>query len=352
MKKKDVNKYPAALLINDVHLNKDNGELVKDIFQQAIKICKKRSISTIILGGDVFTNRSGQPLICLTVWLEILGMIADAHLMLVVIPGNHDKTDANSENSYLDVFRYHPNIRVVSKHEIIRYNGDLIIGLIPYFGDERWLEEFKELELKVGRADHHILITHMGVEGVRNNDGTEVMSVIKPKTFKNWDKVLVGHYHNASKVGDNIYYTGSAYQNDFGENVIDKGCTIIYSNADTKFVPFKFPKYIKEVLDVNDTESLRNIVEKYEGETYDNIRLVFRGKKVDAKKVNMAELNKLGFQTTFESTESVEAVELAESEEIISMDKKSIFKDFLKFCSENEIKGKYLQYGMKLMKTL
>lgn len=347
-------KYPVALLINDVHLNKDNGDLVKDIFQQAIKICKEKSISTIILGGDVFTNRSGQPLICLTIWLEILSMIADAHLMLVVIPGNHDKTDANSENSYLDVFRYHPNIRVVSKHEIIRYNGDLIIGLIPYFGDERWLEEFKELELKVGRADHHILITHMGVEGVRNNDGTEVVSVIKPKTFKNWDKVLVGHYHNASKVGDNIYYTGSAYQNDFGENIVDKGATIIYSDASLKFIPFDFPKHIKEVLYVTDTESLRNVIEKYSdgNEMYDNIRLVFRGKKVDLKKVDTAELQRLGFEVTFESTESVEAVELAECEEIISMDKKSIFKDFLKFCSENDIKGKHLQYGMKLMKTL
>ena len=89
-------KKVVALLINDVHLNKDNGSLVKDIFKQVVGICRKNSIEHIIVGGDVFTNRSGQPLDCLTNWDEILGFINKKKLQIHLIPGNHDKTDKDN----------------------------------------------------------------------------------------------------------------------------------------------------------------------------------------------------------------------------------------------------------------
>lgn len=346
------NKKPIAVFITDTHLNKDNGTLVKSIFDQVIEICKEREIEYIFHGGDVFTNRSGQPLSCLTDWKEILQKLNRNKIHLHVIPGNHDKTDADSVRSYLDIFS-EPCLTVHSSGDGIICEG-VYVAFIPYFSDERWLEEYRVVngadDNKPNRVS--ILITHSGFDGVMNNDGSKVESIIKPSMFKNWTKVLIGHYHNASKLAKNVIYTGSAYQNNYGETVTDKGCTIIYNDGSLESIPLKFPKYLKEVLDVNDRETLQNLLEKYEGENNDNVRFIFRGKREDASKVDISQLSALGIDAKFEAEEETEARECSEADTVMCYDKKSILKDFMRFCGENSIKGNHLKYGLSLVKSL
>lgn len=353
-------KIPVAIIITDTHLTKDNGELVKSIYNQVIKIAKERGIEYIFHAGDVFTCRSGQPLSCLTDWKEISDKVCKAGIREHEIPGNHDKTDADDERSYLDMY-VSINKTVHRKGEVVIISEDIIVAFIPYFHDEKWLDEYNNvceivdsmfIDKDVNKDCKKILITHSGFDGVMNNDGTSVSSIIKPSMFKDWDKVLIGHYHNASKLADNVIYIGSAYQNNYGETITDKGCHIIYDDASLEFVPLKFPKYIKEVIDVNDKDTLRNLIEKYDGESYDNIRFIFRGNKSDASKVDLSELAKLGIDAKFEAIESEEAMLLSETDTIMVCDKKSIIRDFTKFCSENKIRGKHLQYGLKLIRSL
>ena len=71
------NKKALGVLVNDIHLDKDNGSLIKDIFRQLISLCREYKTNRIFCGGDVFTNRSGQPLQCLTDWKEILVMLSE-----------------------------------------------------------------------------------------------------------------------------------------------------------------------------------------------------------------------------------------------------------------------------------
>lgn len=346
-----MNKQIAGILVNDVHLDKDNGELVKDIFHQLVNLCVERKTKTIFCGGDVFTNRSGQPLSTLTDFKEILRMIGDKGITLHVIPGNHDKTDGNSEASYLDVYS-EKCVKVYRNATWLSPAIGLNVLFIPYFKDEKWLDEFNGCNSWRDKTDKHIIITHSGFDGVMNNDGSEVESEIKPSLFKKYDKVLIGHYHNASTLSKNVIYTGSAYQNNYGENITDKGFTIVYNDSSLEFIPSEFPRYIKEVIDVNDQESLRNLMEKYEGETYNHIRFLFKGKKSDCQKINIGELAKLGIDAKFESTETAEAIEISESEGVLNYDKKTLSKDFLLFCKAQEIKGEKLKYGMELIKSI
>lgn len=355
-----MNKYAIGVLVNDIHLDKNNGDLVKDIFKQLISVCEEYDTHRIFCGGDVFTNRSGQPLQCLTDWKEILEILTKKGFEFHVIPGNHDKTDSNSERSYLDIFS-EKCVHLYRSANRILFDG-CVVGFIPYFQDEKWLEEFQRLEDAIDDNlreediqidDTTILITHMGFDGVVNNDGSRVSSIIKPSMFKNWTKVLIGHYHNASKLADNVIYTGSAYQNNYGENITDKGFTVVFSDGSLKFVPSKFPKYIKEVINADDKETLMNLLEKYEGEEYDHIRFVFRGKKTDCQKINISEIQgRYGIDCKFESTETVEAMEISESDSVLSYDKKTITKDFMKFCSDNKIGGKNFKYGFDLIKKM
>lgn len=355
-----MNKYAVGVLINDIHLDKSNGSLVKDIFQQLMKVCEEYNTHRIFCGGDVFTNRSGQPLQCLTDWKEILEILTKKGFEFYVIPGNHDKTDSNSERSYLDIFG-EKCVHLYRSSGRVLLDGCLI-GFIPYFQDEKWLEEFQRLEdeiddnLREGDIqidDATILITHMGFDGVVNNDGSRVSSVIKPSMFKNWTKVLIGHYHNASELADNVIYTGSAYQNNYGENITDKGFTVVFNDGSIKRVQSKFPRYIKEVVDANDKETLMNLLEKYGGEERDYIRFVFVGKKTDCQKINIAEIQgKYGIDCKFQCVEEREAIELSESDAVLEYDKKTLTKDFMKFCSDNDIKGKQFKYGFDLIKKV
>lgn len=347
------NKYAIGVLVNDIHLDKNNGDLVKDIFKQLMSVCEEYDTHRIFCGGDVFTNRSGQPLQCLTDWKEILEILTKRGFEFHVIPGNHDKTDSNSVKSYLDIFG-DKCMRLYRDGGFITYDG-CGVAFIPYFQDELWLEKFSELEELINEEEYEtkILITHMGFDGVVNNDGSKVCSIIKPSVFKGWNKVLIGHYHNASKLADNVIYTGSAYQNNYGENITDKGFTVVFSDGSLEFVPSKFPKYIKEVIKADDKETLMNLLEKYEGEEYDHIRFVFQGKKTDCQKINIAEIQgRYGIDCKFESVEEREAIELSEEDSVLSFDKKTITKDFMKFCSDNKIGGKNFKYGFDLIKKM
>lgn len=351
--KKD--KEVFGLFITDIHLSKDNGQLVKSLFKQVFKICKERSISKIFCGGDVFTNRVGQPLSCLDDFKEIVDSLEKAKVDFYIIPGNHDKTDLESVKSYLDHF-YSPRYKLSREGGAYFFSPNVVVAMIPYFPDEKWMEEYNEVSRMVWEdADPNavkILITHSGFDGVMNNDGSKVESIIKPSMFKDWTRVLIGHYHNASTLAKNVIYTGSICQKDFGETWKDKGATIIYTDGSIEHVPLKFPKYLKETLDVNDAETLRMLLEKYEGKTEDHIRFIFTGKKCDATKIDTVELSKRGIEAKFKADETEEAITSSESESVMCYDKKSIQKDFIKFCAENSIKGKHLKYGLKLMKEL
>lgn len=343
-------KKAIAVLVNDIHLNKDNGELVKSIFKQLVSVCRECKTDNIFCGGDVFTNRSGQPLSCLTDWKDILQMLNKKKIYLHVIPGNHDKTDKDSSKSYLDIY----SERCLHVYDIISGISfdNLYVVFAPYFGDEKWLKDYQEFCEENKVQSPSILITHMGFEGVVNNDGSSVTSIIKPSMFKKFTSVLIGHYHNASKIAKNVFYTGSAYQNNYGETIEDKGCTIIYNDGTISHKSLIFPKYIKEVIDINDKEALRTLLDKYDGEDYNHVRFVFRGKKVDANKVDLSELSNMGIDAQFQAVETEEAIATSESESVMCYDKKAILKDFVKFCSENSIKGSKLKYGMNLIRGI
>lgn len=354
------NKKALGVFLTDVHLTKDNGELIKNLFNQVFDICSEREVDKIFCGGDIFTNRIGQPLSCLNDFKEIVDKMLKKGIDFYTIPGNHDKTDLESKRSYLDHF-YSPLYHLSSEGKLILFGSEVAVAMIPYFPDEIWLKEYKRVE-DIIRLDREegilekdattILITHSGFDGVMNNDGTKVESVIKPSKFKNWTKVLIGHYHNASKLTKNVIYTGSIAQKDFGETYKDKGVTIIYTDGSLERIPLNFPKYLKETLDVNDKETLRNLLEKYKGNTQDHIRFIFTGKRCDATKIDVAELSKHGIEAKFKADETEQAIKESEGEAVMCYDKKSIQKDFIKFCSDNSIKGKHLKYGLKLIKKL
>lgn len=55
-------KEAIALLINDIHVSKDNISDFNQNWDEMLAICKREDIADIVIGGDMFTSRASQTL--------------------------------------------------------------------------------------------------------------------------------------------------------------------------------------------------------------------------------------------------------------------------------------------------
>lgn len=192
-------KQPLAVILTDTHKNKDNLNLVFNIFSQAIDLAKELGVKYVFHAGDFFTNRVGQNLGTLICMKNVLDLFRQNDIKLFAIAGNHDKTNQDSEESYLDIFSEHSSFELIRNHKefMFKANGSRInVSFLPFFSssyNER-LEQLKD-SLRP-KYDKRILITHTGFNSVKNNDGSRVTDGTSPESVRIFDKVLVGHYHD------------------------------------------------------------------------------------------------------------------------------------------------------------
>lgn len=337
------NKFPVAVFLTDTHKQKDNLDLVYGIFIQALDLAEKLKCKYIFHGGDFFNDRIGQNLTNLLMFQEILNEFERRQITLVGIPGNHDKTDQESEKSYLSIFKSQ-NFKLFEKEGVFKTMG-ITFHFLPFFSKsmpER-LERLKESIVK----DKTILIAHAAFNGVRNNDGSKAKDGLKKKSVKEYNKVLVGHYHDSSLIGKNIYFTGSAYQANFGENSEDKGFTVIYDDCSIKSVKSRFKKFIKVKLDVDC--DLETELEAIKDPTSSHIRFIFEGNKSDLSKLDTKRLDSLGIDYKFEWNDINEEILKVEGGEFGSLDKKTVLKFFLEYCKIQSIESKQRTFGLKIL---
>lgn len=346
MKKEEI-----ALVIADTHFKKDNIEDVENCLIQAAKYCIENEVPYLIHVGDVFTNRTGQTLSVLLAWLNFLRFIERHRIKMFVIPGNHDKTDLESEDSYLDVVQS-PMLEVIKDHLAQQFLDNLGFAFLPYFRENgSYPERLKNLVKKCGESKiDWILFTHIAVNGVKNNDGTEVSEGVPPNAFSFFDKVIVGHYHNRSSF-DNIHYIGSALPHNFGEDS-KKGFTVIYSTGEIEFIRNKLnKKYIKVKFDISEKISWKKI-ELMRGKfsnSKHNVRFVFIGTDENLSQIDKAYFNEVGIEVKKEPVSILKSIEVAKNEKMVRLNKSLIIEEFEQFCESGEVPERKYVKGLELI---
>jgi len=335
---------PAALLITDTHLHKDNIDIVEDIWLQAINCCREYQINIIIFLGDFFTARVAQTLAVLLAGKRIISELQKFDGSVLFIPGNHDKVDQSSNESYLDVFDFNINssLTLIKQDKSIEFDN-IIFHFLPYFKEQdKYPELLKEICKYINPIKKNILFTHIAVNGVKNNDGSEVDNGIDPNLFNNFDSVFVGHYHNKSRVGSNIYYIGSAYQANYGED-INKGFTLLYSDGIHKQIKSHFPEFKKINIDVKDLKTI-DIGTLKEGNK--NVRIIVEGNKEELESIDKEKYDSLGIDIKFDPKLEVQDI----SKEFKSFNRHNIKQSFDEFCLKNNIEGK--DVGERYLQTI
>jgi DNA repair protein SbcD/Mre11 len=336
-------KRPIGIIITDTHLHKDNIEEVENIIEQAGDKCMEYKTSNLFHAGDWFTNRLAQPLPNLTSTQRIINSLIMKGVRTHIIPGNHDKVDLESKESYLDIF-HQTAFTVHDEEEIIFNDSAIMVWGLPYFKENgSYKERLARIVKKLPKDTINILLTHIAVNGVRNNDGSLIDNDLTSELFDNFHSVFVGHYHNQSKLGNNIYYIGSSHAQNFGEDNT-KGVTLLYNDGSHEFVKLKFKEFHKQVINVDDLGKC-----EWNSETYKdhNVRIIIKG---DASK--LASFNKSlipdWVDYKFETEEPMTYEEV--QAQVVKHDKGSLKQSFQDFALLNEIENKelHLNYLQKL----
>lgn len=331
---------PIAAIIADTHIKEDNENLVENIFSQTKSKMKEKGVKTLLHIGDWFHSRKGQPLQVLLKSFQIRDMLISSEIETTIIAGNHDKVNLDSSDSFINVL-HTEGFNVIKEGKTFELE-DLTITMIPYFKESGLFPE--KLELAIKRSPKNsILLTHIAVNGVRNNDGSKVQNDLSENRFKHFNKVLVGHYHDQSQIS-NVYYIGSAYQANYGEDT-DKGITWLYNDGSIEFEKLDFPTYEKIKINVKDLgkAEIEDISLLKRTNPENNIRIELTGEESEIKLFNKNKLYDLGVDVTTSADNMVKNISEAQKDEVTFFNGEKILKEFKSFCKKNEIED--IKYG-------
>ena len=108
--------YPCLLLLNDIHVSKDNIPEFTANWREALDICRTMDIRDIALGGDLFLSRAAQTLDVLLAVHDALLLAAEYGMRVTMINGNHDKVNQESPRGYCHIFDQHDNVLVADDY--------------------------------------------------------------------------------------------------------------------------------------------------------------------------------------------------------------------------------------------
>lgn len=334
-------KKPIALLVNDLHADKDKLVAFQLNWDEALEICESERISNLIIGGDLFTTRANQTLSTLiTVW-KALKKAYEKELCVTISEGNHDKTNLEEIYGYSHLFQGFGDTYVVDEYDILYWDDcDFVLIVISYFPEnnsflkvldkavERALKEFSEV---VKDKSNIILYLHEGIHGALGD--FEIPGELPQEPFLDFRKVLCGHYHNRIRIKNTpIEYIGASRQHSFGEDE-EKGYTILYSDGSTQFIKNVVNTRYKSI-SLNADELDDFVLQKEMGYKY---KLKLNCNEKDAKIIERQKLLDSGFDKVEFNVENKTATEADQSDITERYDKAGIVSEYQTYCDENSI---------------
>ena len=332
--------YPCLLLLNDIHISKDNIPAFKANWQEAIDICRKMDVKEIAIGGDLFFSRAAQT-------LDVLLAVPDAQLTadehgihVTIAEGNHDKVNQENERGYCHVFDQHSNVLVCDEYVSLPLGDDcrFVLHMMGYFPEDgsfcTRLDRLKEEALDPKRLN--FLYIHEGINGALAQPNDKELPA---KIFEEFDKVFVGHYHNRTIIyKTRIEYIGSSRQHNFGEDE-EKGYTVIYTDGSHEFIKNKVNTRYR-VIDVSAERAglhLMDELREIDADGRYKVKVRVHAPQAAMKSVDKAALLDAGATKVELIADDEEMLEVAASSLFEKFDSHRIRETYEEFCREKQI---------------
>lgn len=326
---------PIALLMNDLHIAKDNVLEFEKNWNEALEICEEYNIKQIFIGGDVFTTRNVQHLTPVMTVMRCLERTAAKGIETTIAFGNHDCPVYGERNSWCDVLGYVKGVVIVDNFKVIDL-GDRALAMIAYFPEETMMvDKLRELDEYLASENWAysdiILYIHSGVHGALGD--FDIPNEMPQEPLLKYNKVLCAHYHNHTIISDtNIEYIGSSRAHTFGEDE-DKGYTLLYADGTTSFVKNEVnTRYVTEEVTIKSLSDWKNIYdERYK------VRLRIHCEAAEVDTIDKDDLLARGANKIEFVTEKLKAIESSQSEMDERFDNKNLQIEYKSFCKEKDI---------------
>lgn len=332
--------YPCLLLLNDIHISKDNIPAFKANWQEAIDICRKMDVKEIAIGGDLFFSRAAQTLDVLLAVHDALLTAAEHGIHVTIAEGNHDKVNQENERGYCHVFDQHSNVLVCDEYVSLPLGDDcrFVLHMMGYFPEDgsfcTRLDRLKEEALDPKRLN--FLYIHEGINGAMAQPNDKELPA---KIFEEFDKVFVGHYHNRTIIDKTrIEYIGSSRQHNFGEDE-EKGYTVIYTDGSHEFIKNKANTRYR-VIDVAAERAGLNLMDELREIDADGrykVKVRVHAPQAAMKSVDKAALLDSGATKVELIADEEEMLEVAASSLFEKFDSHRIRETYEEFCREKQI---------------
>lgn len=332
--------YPCLLLLNDIHISKDNIPAFTANWQEAIEICREMGIREIAIGGDLFFSRAAQTLDVLLAVHDALLTAASHDIHVTLAEGNHDLVNQESIRGYCHVFDQHPNVAVCDEYVSLSVCADcrFVLHMMGYFPEDgsfcTRLDRLKEEALDPSRLN--FLYIHEGINGALAQPSERELPT---KIFEVFDKVFVGHYHNRCIIPKTrIEYIGSSRQHNFGEDE-EKGYTVIYSDGTHEFIKNRVNTRYK-VLDVSAERTglhLMDELREIDADGRYKVKVRVHAPQAAMKSVDKAALLEAGATKVELIADDEEMLEASSSSLFEKFDSRHIRETYEEFCREKQI---------------
>ncbi len=332
--------YPCLLLLNDIHISKDNIPAFKANWQEAIDICRKMDVKEIAIGGDLFFSRAAQTLDVLLAVHDALLTAAEHGIHVTIAEGNHDKVNQENERGYCHVFDQHSNVLVCDEYVSLPLGDDcrFVLHMMGYFPEDgsfcTRLDRLKEEALDPKRLN--FLYIHEGINGALAQPNDKELPA---KIFEEFDKVFVGHYHNRTIIDKaRIEYIGSSRQHNFGEDE-EKGYTVIYTDGSHEFIKNQANTRYR-VIDVSAERAglhLMDELREIDADGRYKVKVRVHAPQAAMKSVDKAALLDAGATKVELIADDEEMLEVAASSLFEKFDSHRIRETYEEFCREKQI---------------
>lgn len=329
--------YPCLLLLNDIHVSKDNIPEFTANWREALDICRTVDIRDIALGGDLFLSRAAQTLDVLLAVHDALLLAAEYGMRVTMINGNHDKVNQESPRGYCHIFDQHDNVLVADDYIALPCpDGQrFILHMVAYFPESgSFPEKLERVRLDPERLNY--LYIHEGINGALTQPSDNELPV---HLFEAFDKVFVGHYHNRCIIPKtHIEYIGSSRQHNFGEDE-EKGYTVIYTDGTHEFIKNKVNTRYK-VLDVSAERTglhLMDELREIDADGRYKVKVRVHAPQAAMKSVDKAALLEAGATKVELIADDEEMLEASSSSLFEKFDSRRIRETYEEFCREKQI---------------
>ena len=331
---------PIALLINDIHVSKDNVPEFHKNWDEALSICKSNAIQYLIIGGDMWMSRSAQTLNTLLAVREaLLKATHQFGLYVVIANGNHDLVEQEAILGYNHIFSDYESVEIVDDYTVIDLTDDVALWVMSYFPENgSFIDHLQELkrDLKHNCCNKHILYIH---EGIRGGLAAPSDDELPANLFTDFDATLVSHYHNRKQIpGTKIEYIGSSRQHNFGEDE-EKGYTIIYSDGSTKFIKNEVNQRYKVIdIDIADMDdNFLAMLAEIKADPRYKVKVRVKCESAQSSSINKQKLAEHGANKIELVTEQTEVLYTAQCSITQKFDKTGIKEEYTNFCSQKSI---------------